>query len=241
MPKSYTICIGSVGGGLSCSPDGGDTWNRIRTPLPSECNVRALHVYPDGSKRVLAGTDGGIFKSEDNGNTWSHLESPMESMQIWSVTTDPEDPDTIFAGTRPNAFRSKDGGRSWEELSMGVNMNCPIGTPRTTNVIVDPRDHRTVWAGVEVDGVYKSLDGGDNWIQLPDLGPDRRWHRAGLGAKLAAHPRAMAGDDHFRRAAKRGLSGDELCRDADRTGVTGGDHRLDHAAARRLRRLGLLG
>ena len=172
MPKSYTICIGSVGGGLSCSPDGGDTWNRIRTPLPSECNVRALHVYPDGSKRVLAGTDGGIFKSEDNGNTWSHLESPMESMQIWSVTTDPEDPDTIFAGTRPNAFRSKDGGRSWEELSMGVNMNCPIGTPRTTNVIVDPRDHRTVWAGVEVDGVYKSLDGGDNWIQLPDLGPD---------------------------------------------------------------------
>ncbi len=172
MPKSYTICIGSVGGGLSCSPDGGDTWNRIRTPLPSECNVRALHVYPDGSKRILAGTDGGIFKSEDNGNTWSHLESPMESMQIWSVTTDPEDPDTIFAGTRPNAFRSKDGGRSWEELSMGVNMNCPIGTPRTTNVIVDPRDHRTVWAGVEVDGVYKSLDGGDNWIQLPDLGPD---------------------------------------------------------------------
>ena len=53
MAKDYTICIGSVGGGLSCSPDGGETWNRIRTPLPSECNVRALHVYPDGSQRKV--------------------------------------------------------------------------------------------------------------------------------------------------------------------------------------------
>ena len=51
-------------------------------------------------------------------------------------------------------------------------MNCPVGTPRTTNVIVDPRDRRTIWAGIEVDGVYKSLDGGDNWLKLPELGPD---------------------------------------------------------------------
>ena len=35
-----------------------------------------------------------------------------------------------------------------------------------------PRDTRTVWAGIEVDGVYRSLDGGDHWTRLPDLGPD---------------------------------------------------------------------
>ena len=29
-----------------------------------------------------------------------------------------------------------------------------------------------MWAGIEVDGVYRSLDGGDNWTRLPDLGPD---------------------------------------------------------------------
>ena len=39
-------------------------------------------------------------------------------------------------------------------------------------MIVDPRDHRTIWAGIEVDGIYKSLDGGDTWIHLPDLGSD---------------------------------------------------------------------
>ena len=29
-----------------------------------------------------------------------------------------------------------------------------------------PADHRTVWAGVEVDGVYRSLDGGDTWTHV---------------------------------------------------------------------------
>ena len=49
MAKDYTIGVGTVGGGLSISPDGGDTWNRVRDPLPSECNVRALAVHPDKS------------------------------------------------------------------------------------------------------------------------------------------------------------------------------------------------
>jgi photosystem II stability/assembly factor-like uncharacterized protein len=80
--------------------------------------------------------------------------------------------DTLFVGTRPAGFRSRDGGKTWEELAMGVNLNCPIGTPRTTNMIVDPRDHQTIWAGIEVDGVYKSQDGGRTWNHLPDLGND---------------------------------------------------------------------
>ena len=172
MAGNYTISIGTVGGGLSCSPDGGETWNRIRDPLPSECNVRALTVYPDDPRRLIAGTDVGIFRSEDNGSSWQELDSPMGGTQIWSVTVDPEDSEIIFAGTRPDAFRSKDGGKSWEQLSLGVTLPCPVGIPRTTNMIVDPRDHRTVWAGIEVDGIYKSLDGGDNWIHLPDLGED---------------------------------------------------------------------
>mgnify|MGYP001614430578 CR=1 FL=1 len=172
MAQEYTICVGSVGGGLSVSPDEGQTWTRIRQPLPSECNVRALTVYPDDPHRILAGTDVGIYRSDDNGATWQTLDSPISGIQVWSVAVDPVDPEIIFAGTRPQAFRSKNGGKDWRQLAMGVNLNCPVGTPRTTNIIVDPRDHRTVWAGIEVDGVYKSLDGGDTWVHLPDLGPD---------------------------------------------------------------------
>ena len=172
MAKDYTILVGSVGGGLSVSPDGGESWDRIRTPMPIEGNVRALGVYPDTPERVLAGTDSGVYRSDDRGATWHDLGAPTDGIQVWSVAVDPLESDTIFVGTRPDAFRSRDGGKTWEELSLGVTNPCPVGTPRTTNIIVDPRDHRTVWAGIEVDGVYKSLDGGDSWVHLPDLGPD---------------------------------------------------------------------
>lgn len=172
MAQNFTLCIGTVGGGLSCSPDGGETWNRIRNPIPSECNVRATTVYPDTPNRLLAGSDGGLYRSEDTGRTWEKLEFPRDDLQIWSLAVDPGDSDTIFVGTRPDAFRSRDGGKTWEALSLGVTVPCPVGIPRTTNMIVDPRDHRTIWAGIEVDGVYKSLDGGDTWRHLPPLGPD---------------------------------------------------------------------
>ncbi len=172
MGNSYSICLGSVGGGLSQSPDGGQTWNRIASPIPPECNVRALAVHPNNPHHILAGTDEGLFLSEDNGTTWEKVDSPIDGIQIWSIAFDPTDPNTIFAGTKPDAFRSRDGGKTWEQLSLGVNNPCPTGVPRTTVMIVDPRDSRTIWAGIEVDGVYKSMDGGDSWVHLPDLGYD---------------------------------------------------------------------
>ena len=172
MAKDYTISVGSTGGGLALSQDSGETWARLQQAVPLECSVRALTVYPNDAHCILAGTDAGIFRTDDNGNNWDKLDSPMDGLQIWSIAVDPIDQETIFVGTCPEGFRSKDGGKIWDKLNIGVNMNCPIGTPRTTNLIVDPRDPRTIWAGVEVDGVYKSLDGGDTWLHLPDLGPD---------------------------------------------------------------------
>ena len=173
MSNSYSIFVGTIGQGLNISSDRGETWTKIRNPIPTESNIRALKTYPNDPHRIIAGSDGlGLFRTNDNGLSWEPIETPFNDLQTWSIAIDPTDPQTLFAGTRPDGFRSRDDGQSWQQLNMGVNMECPIGTPRTTNIIVDPRDPRTIWAGIEVDGVYKSLDGGDNWIHLPDLGPD---------------------------------------------------------------------
>jgi photosystem II stability/assembly factor-like uncharacterized protein len=56
-------------------------------------------------------------------------------------------------------------------MDMGIGEVCPIGTPRITSMVVDPTDSRTVWAGVEVDGVYRSDDHGRTWRSLDPIGP----------------------------------------------------------------------
>ena len=39
-------------------------------------------------------------------------------------------------------------------------------SPRVTALTVDPSDHRVVWAGIEVDGVRRSTDGGESWSRI---------------------------------------------------------------------------
>jgi photosystem II stability/assembly factor-like uncharacterized protein len=87
---------------------------------------------------------------------------------VWKIAFDPSDPQTLFAGTRPAAlFRSRDGGQSWKQLPVEMAEECPnVRVPRVTALTVDPSDRNIVWAGVEVDGVRRSLDGGDSWVAI---------------------------------------------------------------------------
>lgn len=168
MTAPYTICLGTVGSGLWTSPDGGDSWRRVMKGLWSESRVFGLSVHPTEPRTVFAGADDGIYKSTDGGQSFERLDSPMNGSDVWKIAVDPADPDIIFAGTRPAAlFRSKDGGRSWQKLPANIAEECPnVRVPRVTALTVDPSDHRVIWAGVEVDGVQRSLDGGDSWQRI---------------------------------------------------------------------------
>lgn len=172
MVGDYTIGIGTVGAGLHFSYDGGQAWRHIYKHINPEGNVRSLQVFPDDPHHILAVSDySGVFESHDNGYRWHPVESPITDSEIWSIGIDPVDPDRLYIGARPGGFRSTDRGERWQRMNIGLGDECPIGTPRITNMLVDPRNHDTVWAGVEVDGIYRSDDAGDTWRHLDDIGP----------------------------------------------------------------------
>ena len=96
MAKDYTILIGTVGQDLNVSSDGGESWTHVgsldpRKTIPDEGNFRALCVYPDNPRRVLAGSDGGVFRSEDGGVTWVTWMPPHRTLssgrRMWTPRT----------------------------------------------------------------------------------------------------------------------------------------------------------
>ena len=168
MAKDFTICVGTVGTGLWQSPDGGETWRFVYKGLWLESRVFSLAVHPRDPRMVFAGTDDGIYRSQDRGASFERINSPMDGTPVWKVTFDPVDPNILFAGTRPAAlFRSRDGGQHWQPLTVAMAKECPdVRVPRVTSLAVDPADHNIIWAGIEVDGVRRSLDGGETWSRI---------------------------------------------------------------------------
>ncbi len=170
MAKNFTICVGTVGTGLWQSPDGGETWRMVHRGLWFESRGFSLAVHPRDPRIIYAGTDDGIYCSEDRGASFERLGSPMNGLPVWKVALDPVDPNILFAGTRPAAlFRSRDGGQRWQKLEVEMAAECPdVRIPRVTSLVVDPSDHNIIWAGIEVDGVRRSLDGGETWTRIPE-------------------------------------------------------------------------
>ena len=71
------------------------------------------------------------------------------------MAIDPVEPDTLYAGTRPSGvYRSRDAGRSWQQCALDIAPTCSIGETFVTSVAIDPEDHRTIWVGVEIDGLF---------------------------------------------------------------------------------------
>ena len=175
MSNDYSVVLGTVSAGIWRSDDGGDSWIRSKGSRPrmpwSELQVFDVVVHPKDSKVIYAGTNEGIYRSDDRGASFERLESEVSNYDVWCIAIDPVEPDTVFAGCRPGAlFRSKDAGQHWQLLPAEFAEECAnVSVPRVTQMAIDPSDHRIVWAGAEVDGVRRSLDGGDTWTRVDTL------------------------------------------------------------------------
>ncbi len=165
---SHRLYVGTIGEGLWRSLDGGASFTRCCDGMFVECHVRALAVHPRDQRALYLGSEQGLFRSDDGADNWRRVDSPLDGLQIWSILLLPATPDVILVGTCPSRlFRSDDAGRTWTETDARMRLDCPrIIHTRVTAMCAHPTDGKTVWAGVEIDGLFRSRDAGKNWQAL---------------------------------------------------------------------------
>ena len=189
MADNQIIMVGTVGQGIMRSADGGESWQRvgINQGLHSDALVRTLVNNPAVPESMFCGTDKGLYRSQDGGQNWEWVRSPLSDFCVWAIAIDPVEPSVMYAGTgtpTPAAvFRSKDGGVTWERRPMEAAETCPaVGSPRVTGIAIDPDNRQNIWLGLEVDGVRRSIDGGDTWSSLNGAIPNLDIHNVAVAA-----------------------------------------------------------
>ena len=185
--------FGATGGGLWKTTDGGNAWSPVTDGQVTSSSVGAVAVAETNPDIVFIGmgevqlrgsiTQGdGVYKSTDGGKTWRHL-GLKETQAVARIRIHPTNPDIVYVAAlghpygdneQRGVFRSVDGGNSWEKVlyespkAGAVDLiidrtNPDILYASTWQVY---RKAWKMWGGGEFCKLWKSVDGGDNWIEL---------------------------------------------------------------------------
>jgi hypothetical protein len=140
-------------------------WQVVRRGLEKE--VVTSVIAREGV--VLAGTRRGIFRSDDLGRTWEPAHEGLGEAHIRWMAFHPEISNFELAGSEPAGISiSRDGAKSWqgssevEALRQTHDWYLPY-SPEAGCVRGFAVSGSRIYAAVEVGGVLRSDDYGENW------------------------------------------------------------------------------
>ncbi|MCB9377249.1 MAG: exo-alpha-sialidase [Holophagales bacterium] len=139
--------------------------------------------------RVLVGTKKGAFVLTADGSRQSwKVEGPhFGGWEVYHLKGSPADPNRIYASQSSGWFgqvvqRSSDGGAAWEAVGNEFQYASVPGTHQWYDGSPHPWEFKRVWhfepslddpdtvyAGVEDAAIFRSVDGGATWQELPGL------------------------------------------------------------------------
>ncbi len=175
--KVFTYIGGGPESALYKSTDGGNTWNKIMSGLPSgdvgRIGLAVSPANPDVVYAIVEAAEGaGVYRSNDRGNSWEKQSSYVSSGNYYQeIFADPKDVNKVFA---VNAYMvvSTDGGKTFKILG---EKNKHIDN----HVIwIDPDDTQHMMVGSD-GGLYESWDAAANWEFKPNI-PVTQFYKVAL-------------------------------------------------------------
>lgn len=204
-----TFYFGAVDGGVWKTANAGTTWTPIFDQQPV-ASIGALAVSASNPDVIYVGTGetdirsdlasgNGVYKTTDGGKTWKRL-GLDDTRQIAKIMIDPTNPDIVYVGALGHAygpneqrgvFKSIDGGATWtrslyKSPDLGV-ADLAMATSKPNVLFASLWNaHRPPWSTYAPlpgpgSGIYRTVDGGDNWQECSGHGlPEGPWGRIGV-------------------------------------------------------------
>ena len=148
-------------------------------PAGMSGRVTSIDVVLNNTDIIFAGTaSGGLWKSESGGIRWSPIFDNELTASVGAVKIQQSNPSVIWVGTGEGnprnslnggfgIYKSIDGGKTWMEKGLKE-------TRHIHRIVIDPTNPDVIYVGAigspwgehKERGVYKSIDGGNNWKKI---------------------------------------------------------------------------
>jgi photosystem II stability/assembly factor-like uncharacterized protein len=171
--RPYIFESGGPNGGIYKSTNGGDTWTKLTTGLPTgrlgkvvitihRKNPRILSAIVEATdSRDLKVPGAGIYRSEDAGATWTYVNTTNDRPFYYShIQLDPNEPNRLYVMEVP-ARVSEDGGRTFARTLQGIE-----GDFHT--MWIDPNNSDRFYIGND-KGASVTYDRGNRFVMFDNM------------------------------------------------------------------------
>ncbi len=212
-----TYYMGTTGGGLWKTSDGGQHWFNISDGFfemgsvgavavsASQPNIVYCGMGEHAPRGVMASYGDGVYKSTDSGKTWKKI-GLAKTQHISRIIIHPKNPDIVYVAAQGalygpteerGVYKSIDGGTTWKKvlykntLSGAVELSMDASAPDILYAALwhHKREPNIMISGGEGSGLYKSTDAGETWVELTEGLPKEKGKMA--IAVSAANPQKV--------------------------------------------------
>lgn len=166
----WVLINGGPGSGIQRTTDGGESWQKVKSGLPSKDDMGRIGLAgapsaPDTIYAIIEASDAerGVYRSDNFGITWRKQSSHMTtSPQYYNeIIVDPNDAERLYSmDTFTNV--SEDGGKTWSRLSFRFRHVDDHA------MWIDPSNSSHMYIGGD-GGAYESWDRGSTWRHVRNL------------------------------------------------------------------------
>ncbi|UCC71447.1 MAG: hypothetical protein JSV86_13755 [Gemmatimonadota bacterium] len=172
LRRTWGFNGGGRGSGIYKTTDGGGTWQKIESGIPSGDKGRIGLAIAQTNPRVLNAivehaSESGVYRTEDGGATWEKVNRLDPRPMYYShIYIDPTNENRIYV-LATSFYKSEDGGRNFR--TMPTRPTYDVGVHSDFHALwVDPQNSEHFYL-VGDAGLHETWDRGETYIRINNL------------------------------------------------------------------------